>query len=74
MGRPSLLTKSFSIAPDELESARYCAKEQGVSLNKYLRLAVLEKTGAWFRGLKRPMRWATSEPRSANPKRGMPLP
>lgn len=43
MVRPSLITKSFNIAPDELESARYCAREQGVSLNKYLRLAVLEK-------------------------------
>lgn len=51
MGRPSLLTKSFSIAPDELESARYCAKEQGVSLNKYLRLAVLEKNRGVFQGL-----------------------
>lgn len=29
MGRPSLPTKSFNIASDELESARYCAKEQG---------------------------------------------
>lgn len=51
MGRPSLLTKSFSIAPDELESARYCAKEQGVSLNKYLRLAVLEKNRGVVQGL-----------------------
>ncbi len=74
MGRPSLLTKSFSIAPDELESARYCAKEQGVSLNKYLRLAVLERTGAWFRGWRRPMRWATSEPRSANRNAECPCP
>lgn len=51
MGRPSLLTKSFNIAPDELESARYCAKEQGVSLNKYLRLAVLEKNRGVMQGL-----------------------
>lgn len=51
MGRPSLLTKSFSIAPDELESARCCAKEQGVSLNKYLRLAVLEKNRGVVQGL-----------------------
>ncbi len=51
MGRPSLPTKSFSIAPDELESARYCAKEQGVSLNKYLRLAVLEKNRGVVQGL-----------------------
>jgi len=51
VGRPSLLTKSFSIAPDELESARYCAKEQGVSLNKYLRLAVLEKNRGVVQGL-----------------------
>lgn len=51
MGRPSLLTKSFSIASDELESARYCAKEQGVSLNKYLRLAVLEKNRGVVQGL-----------------------
>lgn len=51
MGRPSLLTKSFSIAPDELEGARYCAKEQGVSLNKYLRLAVLEKNRGVVQGL-----------------------
>ncbi|HDS1326031.1 TPA: hypothetical protein UMY98_000038 [Stenotrophomonas maltophilia] len=51
MGRPSLPTKSFNIAPDELESARYCAKEQGVSLNKYLRLAVLEKNRGVVQGL-----------------------
>ncbi|TNX93278.1 hypothetical protein FIU09_22370 [Stenotrophomonas maltophilia] len=51
MGRPSLLTKSFNIAPDELESARYCAKEQGISLNKYLRLAVLEKNRGVVQGL-----------------------
>lgn len=51
MGRPSLLTKSFNIAPDELESARYCAKEQGISLNKYLRLAVLEKNRGVIQGL-----------------------
>ncbi len=51
MVRPSLLTKSFSIAPDELESARYCAKEQGISLNKYLRLAVLEKNRGVVQGL-----------------------
>lgn len=51
MGRPSLLTKSFSIASDELEGARYCAKEQGVSLNKYLRLAVLEKNRGVVQGL-----------------------
>jgi len=51
VGRPSLLTKSFNIAPDELESARYCAKEQGISLNKYLRLAVLEKNRGVIQGL-----------------------
>ncbi|WP_242881215.1 hypothetical protein [Stenotrophomonas maltophilia] len=51
MGRPSLLTKSFNIASDELESARYCAREQGVSLNKYLRLAVLEKNRGVVQGL-----------------------
>ncbi|MBA0311588.1 hypothetical protein N5J01_00620 [Stenotrophomonas sp. GD03701] len=51
MGRPSLPTKSFNIASDELESARYCAKEQGVSLNKYLRLAVLEKNRGVVQGL-----------------------
>ncbi|WP_423177575.1 MULTISPECIES: hypothetical protein [unclassified Stenotrophomonas] len=51
MVRQSLLTKSFSIASDELESARYCAKEQGVSLNKYLRLAVLEKNRGVVQGL-----------------------
>lgn len=51
MGRPSLLTKSFNIAPDELERARYCAREQGVSLNKYLRLAVLEKNRGVVLGL-----------------------
>jgi len=51
VGRPSLPTKSFNIAPDELESARYCAKEQGVSLNKYLRLAVLEKNRGVVQGL-----------------------
>ncbi len=28
-----------------MESARYCAKEQGVSLNKYLRLAVEKNRG-----------------------------
>jgi hypothetical protein len=49
--RQSLLTKSFNIASDELESARYCAKEQGVSLNKYLRLAVLEKNRGVVQGL-----------------------
>jgi len=49
--RQSLLTKSFSIASGELESARYCAKEQGVSLNKYLRLAVLEKNRGVVQGL-----------------------
>lgn len=51
MGRSSLLTKSFNIAPDELESARYLAREQGVSLNKYLRLAVLEKNRGVVQGL-----------------------
>ncbi len=51
MVRQSLLTKSFNIATDELESARYCAKEQGVSLNKYLRLAVLEKNRGVVQGL-----------------------
>jgi len=51
VGRPSLPTKSFNIAPDELESARYCAREQGVSLNKYLRLAVLEKNRGVVQGL-----------------------
>ncbi|OMP41584.1 hypothetical protein BMR86_00765 [Stenotrophomonas sp. KAs 5-3] len=34
-----------------MESARYCAKEQGVSLNKYLRLAVLEKNRGVVQGL-----------------------
>lgn len=51
MVRPSLLTKSFNIAPDELESARYCSREQGISLNKYLRLAVLEKNRGVVQGL-----------------------
>lgn len=51
MVRQSLLTKSFNIASDELERARYCAKEQGVSLNKYLRLAVLEKDRGVVQGL-----------------------
>lgn len=51
MGRPSLLMKSFNIAPAELEQARYCANEQGVSLNKYLRLAVLEKNRGVVHGL-----------------------
>lgn len=51
MSRPSLLMKSFNIAPDELEQARYCANEQGVSLNKYLRLAVLEKNRGVVQGL-----------------------
>lgn len=51
MVRQSLLTKSFSIASDELESARYCAREQGISLNKYLRLAVLEKNRGVVAGL-----------------------
>jgi hypothetical protein len=49
--RQSLLTKSFNIASDELERARYCAKEQGVSLNKFLRLAVTEKTRGVLQGL-----------------------
>jgi len=49
--RQSLLTKSFSIASDELEHARFCAKEQGVSLNKFLRLAVTEKTRGVLQGL-----------------------
>jgi len=43
--------KSFNIAPDELESARYCSREQGISLNKYLRLAVLEKNRGVVQGL-----------------------
>ncbi|MBZ4307137.1 hypothetical protein LAN33_22980, partial [Mycobacterium tuberculosis] len=51
MVRPSLITKSFNIAPDELESSRYLAREQGVSLNKYLRLAVLEKNRGVVQGL-----------------------
>ncbi|HGM5039264.1 hypothetical protein U4I37_14135 [Stenotrophomonas maltophilia] len=51
MGRSSLLTKSFNIAPDELESARYLAKQQGISLNRYLRLAVLEKNRGVVQGL-----------------------
>lgn len=51
MVRQSLLTKSFNIASDELERARYCAKEQGVSLNKFLRLAVIEKTRGVLQGL-----------------------
>jgi len=49
--RQSLLMKSFNIASDELESARYLAKEGGVSLNKYLRLAVLEKNRGVVQGL-----------------------
>lgn len=51
MVRQSLLTKSFNIASDELERARYCAKEQGVSLNKFLRFAVIEKTQGVLQGL-----------------------
>lgn len=51
MVRPLLLTKSFNIAPDELESARYCSREQGISLNKYLRMAVLEKNRGVVQGL-----------------------
>ncbi len=51
MVRQSLLTKSFNIATDELERARYCAKEQGVSLNKFLRFAVIEKTQGVLQGL-----------------------
>jgi len=43
--------KSFNIASDELESARYLAKERGISLNKYLRLAVLEKNRGVVQGL-----------------------
>jgi len=49
--RQSLLTKSFNIATDELERARYCAKEQGISLNKFLRFAVIEKTQGVLQGL-----------------------
>lgn len=51
MIRQSLLTKSFNIASDELERARYCAKEQGISLNKFLRFAVIEKTQGVLQGL-----------------------
>ncbi|MEV5118008.1 hypothetical protein [Stenotrophomonas indicatrix] len=51
MGRQSLLTKSFNISIDELERARYCAKEQGISLNKFLRFAVIEKTRGALQGL-----------------------
>ena len=51
MVRQSLLTKSFNIATDELERARYCAKEQGLSLNKFLRFAVIEKTQGVLQGL-----------------------
>lgn len=51
MVRQSLLTKSFSIASDELERARYLAKEKGVSLNRYLRLAVVEKNRGVVLGL-----------------------
>lgn len=51
MVRQSLLTKSFNIATDELERARYCAKEQGISLNKFLRFAVIEKTQGVLQGL-----------------------
>ncbi len=51
MVRQSLLTKSFNIAPDELESARYLARQQGVSMNKYLRLAVIEKNRGVVQGL-----------------------
>lgn len=51
MVRPSLLTKSFNIASDELERARYCAKEQGISLNKFLRFAVIERTQGVLQGL-----------------------
>ena len=43
--------KSFNIAPDELESARYSAREQGISLNRYLRIAVIEKTRGVVQGL-----------------------
>jgi len=49
--RQSLLTKSFNIASDELENARHCAREMGISLNKYLRLAVLEKSRGEALGL-----------------------
>jgi|GEM_PF-682325 len=51
VARQELLTKSFNITGDELERARYCAKEQGVSLNKFLRLAVIEKTRGVVQGL-----------------------
>jgi hypothetical protein len=49
--RALLKQKSFNISNDELEDARYCAKEQGVSLNKFLRLAVVEKTRGVVQGL-----------------------
>jgi len=49
--RQSLLTKSFNIASDELERARYCAREQGISLNKFLRFAAIEKTQGVLQGL-----------------------
>lgn len=51
MKRALLKQKSFNISNDELEDARYCAKEQGVSLNKFLRLAVVEKTRGVVQGL-----------------------
>jgi len=51
MVRQLLLTKSFNISRDELESARHCAKEQGISLNKFLRFAVIEKSRGVLQGL-----------------------
>lgn len=51
MKRAPLKIKSFNISSDELEGARDCAREQGVSLNKFLRLAVVEKTRGVLQGL-----------------------
>ncbi|MCO7473058.1 hypothetical protein [Stenotrophomonas maltophilia] len=51
MRRAPLKTKSFNISCEELEGARDCAKEQGISLNKFLRLAVVEKTRGVVQGL-----------------------
>lgn len=50
MKRVSLKSKSFQISPQELDSARECARDQGVSLNKYLRLAVREKNQGVLQG------------------------
>ena len=51
MAKATIEKKSFLIPRSEMDVARYSAQQQGVSLNKYLCLAVSEKNRGVVQGL-----------------------